>query len=44
MIVGPSGQNDPEEIEDRLNNMPYVYESLIIKTRRQIGPLSFTPI
>lgn len=31
MILGPSGQNIyPEEIEDKLNNMPYVSESLII--------------
>lgn len=31
MILGPSGQNIyPEEIEDKLNNLPYVSESLII--------------
>ena len=31
MILGPSGQNlYPEEIEDKLNNLPYVAESLII--------------
>lgn len=31
MILGPSGQNIyPEEIEDRLNNMLYVSESLVI--------------
>lgn len=31
MILGPSGQNIyPEEIEDKLNNMPYVAESLVI--------------
>ena len=31
MILGPSGQNIyPEEIEQRLNNMPYVSESLIV--------------
>ncbi len=31
MILGASGQNIyPEEIEDRLNNLPYVAESLII--------------
>ena len=31
MILGPSGQNIyPEEIEDRLNAMPYVSESLVI--------------
>ncbi len=32
MILGPSGQNIfPEEIEDKLNNMPYVTESIIIQ-------------
>ena len=32
MILGPSGQNIyPEEIEDQLNNMPLVIESLIIE-------------
>ena len=32
MILGPSGQNIyPEEIEDRLNNMPYVSESLVVE-------------
>ena len=31
LILGPSGQNIyPEEIEDHLNNMPYVSESLVI--------------
>lgn len=31
MILGPSGQNIyPEEIEQKLNNMPYVSESIII--------------
>lgn len=31
MVLGPNGQNIyPEEIEDRLNNMPYVSESLVI--------------
>lgn len=32
MILGASGQNIyPEEIEDRLNNMPYVNESIVIE-------------
>jgi long-chain acyl-CoA synthetase len=32
MILGPSGQNIyPEEIEARLNNLPFVTESLIIE-------------
>ena len=31
MILGASGQNIyPEEIEDKLNNLPYVSESLVI--------------
>jgi long-chain acyl-CoA synthetase len=31
MILGPSGQNIyPEEIEQKLNNLPYVNESLIV--------------
>lgn len=32
MLLGPSGQNIyPEEIEDQLNNMPFVAESIIIQ-------------
>ena len=32
MLLGPSGQNIyPEEIEDRLNNMPFVCESIVIQ-------------
>ena len=32
MLLGPSGQNIyPEEIEDKLNNMTYVTESLIVQ-------------
>lgn len=32
MLLGPSGQNIyPEEIEDRLNNMQYVTESIVIE-------------
>ncbi|MBO5553665.1 MAG: long-chain fatty acid--CoA ligase, partial [Paludibacteraceae bacterium] len=31
MILGPSGQNIyPEEIEDKLNNMPCVVESIVL--------------
>lgn len=31
MILGPSGQNIyPEEIEQKLNNMPYVSESIVV--------------
>ena len=32
MLLSPSGQNIyPEEIEDKLNNMPYVAESIVIQ-------------
>lgn len=39
MLLGPSGQNIyPEEIEDKLNNMPYVSESIVIqKDNKLIG-------
>ncbi len=31
LILGPSGQNIyPEEIEDKINNLPYVTESLVV--------------
>ena len=34
MLLGASGQNIyPEEIEDKLNNMPFVAESIIIHGR-----------
>lgn len=34
MLLGPSGQNIfPEEIESKLNNMPYVMESLVIEDK-----------
>lgn len=37
MILGPSGQNIyPEEIEDKLNNSPYVLESLAIEENGKI--------
>ena len=32
MILGPSGQNIyPEEIEQKINNLPYVSESLVVE-------------
>lgn len=32
MLLGPSGQNIyPEEIEDKINNMPFVCESIVIQ-------------
>lgn len=34
MLLGPSGQNIyPEEIEDKLNNMPFVAESIVIQQK-----------
>ena len=40
MILGPSGQNIyPEEIEERLNAMPLVAESLVVGRRNGIVAL-----
>ena len=40
MILGPSGQNIyPEDIEDKLNNSPYILESLAIEENRKIVAL-----
>ena len=40
MILGPSGQNIfPEEIEARLNNMPFVMESLIVQRNGKLTAL-----
>ena len=40
MILGPSGQNIyPEEIEAKLNNLPYVNESLVVERDGQIVAL-----
>jgi long-chain acyl-CoA synthetase len=37
MILGPSGQNIyPEEIEDKLNNSPYILESLAVEESGKI--------
>ena len=34
MLLGPSGQNIyPEEIEAKINNMPYVLESLVLQQK-----------
>ena len=42
MILGASGQNIyPEEIEDRLNNMPYVSESLVIEKEGKLIALVY---
>ena len=40
MLLGPSGQNIfPEEIEARLNNMPFVLESLIVERNGKLVAL-----
>jgi long-chain acyl-CoA synthetase len=42
MILGASGQNIfPEEIEDKLNNMPYVQESLVIEAGDKLAALVY---
>lgn len=42
MIVGPSGQNIyPEELENRLNGMPYVTESLIVQRNNKLVALIY---
>lgn len=45
MILGPSGQNIyPEEIEQRLNNMPYVSESIVIDEDGKLVALIYPDI
>ncbi|MEA4974363.1 MAG: AMP-binding protein [Paludibacter sp.] len=42
MILGPSGQNIyPEEIEAKLNNMPFVMESLVIENNGRLHALVY---
>jgi len=42
MILGPSGQNIyPEEIESKLNNLPYVMESLVIEKNKRLMALVY---
>jgi long-chain acyl-CoA synthetase len=42
MLLGANGQNIyPEEIETRLNNMPYIAESLIIKRNNRLVGLVY---
>ena len=42
LILGPSGQNIyPEEIEQKLNNMPYVSESLAVDEDHKIVALIY---
>ncbi len=41
MLLGPSGQNIfPEEIEARLNNMPFILESLIVERNGKLVALA----
>ena len=45
LILGPSGQNIyPEEIEDKINNMPYVAESLVVDRDGQLVALVYPDI
>lgn len=42
MILGPSGQNIyPEEIETKLNNMPFVAESLVVERDKKLVALVY---
>ena len=42
MILGPSGQNIyPEELEDRLNSMPCVVESIVVDREHKLVALVF---
>lgn len=42
MILGPSGKNIyPEELEAKLNNLPYVQESIIVKKEEQLVALVY---
>lgn len=42
MILGPSGQNIyPEEIEAKLNNMPFVMESLVVENHGRLYALVY---
>ena len=42
MILGASGQNIfPEEIESKLNNLPYVLESLLVEKNRKLIALVY---
>lgn len=42
LILGPSGQNIyPEEIEQKLNNMPYVSESIVVDRNQKLVALVY---
>lgn len=43
MILGPNGQNIyPEEIEDYVNNLPYILESIVVKRVNKLIALVYT--
>ena len=45
MILGPSGQNIyPEEIEQKLNNLPYVGESIVVEKGGRLVALIYPDI
>lgn len=45
MILGPSGQNIyPEEIEQKINNLPYVCESLVVEESGKLIALIYPDI
>jgi long-chain acyl-CoA synthetase len=45
MILGPSGQNIyPEEIENKLNNLPFVSESLVVENNSRLVALVFPDV
>lgn len=45
MILGPSGQNIyPEEIENKLNNLPFVNESLLVESNSRLIALIYPDI
>jgi long-chain acyl-CoA synthetase len=42
MMLGPSGQNIyPEEIESKINNLPYVQESLVVEKEKKLFALIY---
>ena len=42
MILGPSGENIyPELVEQKLNNLPYVLETLVVERERQLHALVY---
>lgn len=42
MLLGPNGQNVyPEEIESKLNNLPYIAESLVVDRKGKLTALIF---